>query len=152
MLQVLRRTYGEKIRLDEFLNFPCSDLRTIDRLWMKYSDGQFGFSVQKRIYESIDGKLDGKFDSDARGNFGKRVRWFPAMRYETLSFNLTAPEGHLPFQVFCGFGASFWELIAGVSSIGARLEKCAGFVDPAGSIKAHAEQCPIAWVDKALSK
>ena len=26
-------------------NFPCDDLRTIDQLWVKYSQGRFGFSV-----------------------------------------------------------------------------------------------------------
>ncbi|HYX15858.1 MAG TPA: GUN4 domain-containing protein [Nostoc sp.] len=31
-------------------NFPCTDLRTIDRLWVKYSNGHFCFSVQKRIW------------------------------------------------------------------------------------------------------
>ncbi|CCQ59603.1 GUN4 domain-containing protein, partial [Crocosphaera watsonii] len=31
-------------------NFPCEDLRIIDQLWVKYSNGQFGFSVQKQIY------------------------------------------------------------------------------------------------------
>ncbi|WP_071821328.1 GUN4 domain-containing protein [Microcystis aeruginosa] len=29
---------------------PESFLRTIDQLWGKYSNGRFGFSVQKRIY------------------------------------------------------------------------------------------------------
>ncbi|UNU26311.1 serine/threonine-protein kinase [Microcoleus vaginatus] len=33
--------------------FPCEDLRTIDQLWVKYSNGRFGFSVQKRIYQSL---------------------------------------------------------------------------------------------------
>ena len=36
-------------------NFPCEDLRTIDQLWVKYSDGRFGFSVQKRIYQNLGG-------------------------------------------------------------------------------------------------
>ena len=30
--------------------FPCSDLRTIDQLWVQNSNGRFGFSVQKEIY------------------------------------------------------------------------------------------------------
>ncbi|HEY9611918.1 GUN4 domain-containing protein [Allocoleopsis sp.] len=30
--------------------FPYADLRTIDSLWVKYSDGRFGFSVQNRIW------------------------------------------------------------------------------------------------------
>ncbi len=33
----------------------CEDLRTIDQLWVKYSNGRFGFSVQKRIWHSIGG-------------------------------------------------------------------------------------------------
>jgi hypothetical protein len=28
-------------------NFPISDLKTIDQLWVKYSNGRFGLSVQK---------------------------------------------------------------------------------------------------------
>ena len=38
---------------DDIKNFPCTDLRTIDQLWVKYSNGLFGFSVQKRIWESV---------------------------------------------------------------------------------------------------
>lgn len=29
---------------------PCLDLLTMDRLWVNYSDGRFGFSVQAKIY------------------------------------------------------------------------------------------------------
>ncbi len=36
-------------------NFPCEDLRTINQLWLDYSKGKFGFSVQKEIYESLGG-------------------------------------------------------------------------------------------------
>ncbi len=32
--------------------FPCQDLRNINRLWVKYSQGKFGFSVQKAIWQS----------------------------------------------------------------------------------------------------
>ncbi|MFB2922542.1 protein kinase domain-containing protein [Aerosakkonema funiforme] len=51
---------------DESINkFPCTDLRTIDRLWVKYSKGRFGFSVQKRIWESVGGK-PGEYDWETR--------------------------------------------------------------------------------------
>ena len=39
-------------------NFPCTDLRTIDQLWVNYSDGRFGFSVQKQVYLSVSGKSE----------------------------------------------------------------------------------------------
>ncbi|NEQ38970.1 MAG: hypothetical protein F6K40_22950 [Okeania sp. SIO3I5] len=35
-------------------NFPSDDLRTIDQLWVKYSEGKYGFSVQKKIYHEND--------------------------------------------------------------------------------------------------
>ncbi len=38
--------------------FPCTDLQTIDQLWVKYSNGHFGFSVQKERWQSLGGKLD----------------------------------------------------------------------------------------------
>jgi len=53
-------------------NFPCEDLRTIDQLWVKYSDGRFGFSVQKRIYQSLGGT--GEF-LEIWEAFGDRVGW-----------------------------------------------------------------------------
>ncbi|MEM1169835.1 MAG: GUN4 domain-containing protein [Cyanobacteria bacterium P01_H01_bin.35] len=43
---------GEYERMDRF---PCEDLHTIDRLWVKYSRGKFGYSLQKQIYLSLGG-------------------------------------------------------------------------------------------------
>ncbi|HEY9619355.1 MAG TPA: GUN4 domain-containing protein [Crinalium sp.] len=34
-------------------NFPITDLLTIDSLWSKYSDGKFGFSIQRRVLNEI---------------------------------------------------------------------------------------------------
>ncbi|MFS0518819.1 GUN4 domain-containing protein [Nostoc sp. UIC 10607] len=70
-------------------NFPCTDLRTIDQLWEKYSNGHFGFSVQKRIWESVGKNYE---------KFGDRVGWSVKGR---LSFTISQdiirfPYGHLP--------------------------------------------------------
>ncbi|OZH55384.1 hypothetical protein AFK68_05015, partial [Hydrocoleum sp. CS-953] len=35
-------------------NFPSDDLSAIDQLWVKYSGGKYGFSVQKKIYHEND--------------------------------------------------------------------------------------------------
>ncbi|WP_442950015.1 GUN4 domain-containing protein [Nostoc sp.] len=58
---------GDWFTSDELLNFPCTDLRTIDRLWVKYSNGHLGFSVHKEIYlsKSVGGKADGKYYKEA---------------------------------------------------------------------------------------
>lgn len=76
--------------------FPRHDLRIIDQLWVKYSNGKFGFSVQKRIWQDV--KEDWK-------RFGDRVGWLENLvnsewrRYGNSIFTLSAAEGHLPYTV-----------------------------------------------------
>ena len=60
-------------RSEDIDNFPCEDLRTIDQLWRNYSNGKFGFSVQKKIYESLGGTKE--FKRDVWNSFGERVGW-----------------------------------------------------------------------------
>ncbi|MFM6623822.1 MAG: GUN4 domain-containing protein, partial [Dolichospermum sp.] len=55
MLAVAKRERERWLNVESIDNFPCADLRTIDQLWVKYSDGRFGFSVQKRIYQGLGG-------------------------------------------------------------------------------------------------
>ncbi|MEG3843004.1 GUN4 domain-containing protein, partial [Microcoleus sp. herbarium14] len=76
--------------------FPCEDLRTIDQLWVKYSNGRFGFSVQKRIYHSLGTR---KFEHKIWEAFGDRVGWRVNSEWlgkRDLKYNSKAPEGHLP--------------------------------------------------------
>ncbi|NES68857.1 MAG: GUN4 domain-containing protein, partial [Okeania sp. SIO2D1] len=35
---------NNSLRAEDIENFPCKDLRTIDQLWVEYSNGKFGFS------------------------------------------------------------------------------------------------------------
>jgi len=55
MLKVAGREKEGWLNEESIEKFPCEDLRTIDQLWVKYSNGRFGFSVQKRIYQSLGG-------------------------------------------------------------------------------------------------
>ncbi|HIK06800.1 MAG TPA: GUN4 domain-containing protein [Trichormus sp. M33_DOE_039] len=100
MLQVVGRERGDYIRTEELLNFPCTDLRTVDRLWVKYSKGHFGFRVQKEIYLSVGGMPDGNYYSGAWEKFCDRVGWTVKSRrisYEDLTFDTSSPKGHLPW-------------------------------------------------------
>lgn len=106
MLEVADRTSEKRLREEDIDRFPCEDLRTIDQLWVKYSKGLFGFSVQKRIYQSLGGTRN--FDNKIWEAFGDRVGWrvnssFLGWRvnsswigYKDLKFNTKAPQGHLP--------------------------------------------------------
>jgi GUN4-like len=80
-------------------NFPKVDLRTIDQLWVKYSNGRFGFSVQKYIYYDCLGEKT-YFDPQAKELFGDRVGWRSGDTWTNdRSFKLTAPAGHLPYYI-----------------------------------------------------
>lgn len=74
------------------------DLATMERLWLKYSDGKFGYSVQRRIwntqkqnFENFCNKIDWNVEDD--GVMRKR-RWFGQSEF---IYDLEkAPKGHLP--------------------------------------------------------
>ena len=97
MLEVADRTSEGLLRDEDIDRFPCEDLRTIDQLWVTYSNGRFGFSVQKRIYESLGGTRE--YDPKIWEAFRDRVGWRDSngwIKYNDLKFNTKPPQGHLP--------------------------------------------------------
>lgn len=105
---------------------PCKDLSTIDRLWLKYSNGRFGFSVQRRIILGIQGDAlfillrlpserkgnyyeEMKKEIELQNNFHKLIGWYipgkdgsgGVKKYNDLTFSIHAPYGHLP--------TAYWE-------------------------------------------
>ncbi|MGD1849941.1 MAG: GUN4 domain-containing protein [Cyanophyceae cyanobacterium] len=70
---------------------PPVDLQTLDRLWLLYSSGKFGFSVQRELWLGVKQdweKLWPKIDWKA-GNHWTR---YPG----EFQWTLNAPKGHLP--------------------------------------------------------
>ncbi len=106
----------------DWLDVPSRDLHIIDRLWVQYSGGRFGFSVQKRIWEELHKRKDeverihgleawmrdtAGYDADYfiafASEFERRVGWCGELRarsYEGLTFDISAPEGHFPARYF----------------------------------------------------
>ena len=81
------------IYFTEVINFPVTDLQTLDKLWLMSSEGKFGFSVQRRIWLSV-GKDFAKLW--VKINWRTDNSW---TRYpEEFTWNLTAPKGHLPLS------------------------------------------------------
>ncbi|MFO7141633.1 GUN4 domain-containing protein [Arthrospira sp. PCC 8006] len=76
MLAVARQTQRGYLDENDIKNFPCEDLRIIDGLWVKHSNGLFGFSVQKQIYINCGGKPDGSYPGDTIWyRFADEVGW-----------------------------------------------------------------------------
>jgi hypothetical protein len=88
---------------EESINkFPCQDLLTIDQLWVQKSNGRFGFSVQKEIYNQV-GKDFDKFADQVEWKVGKEWK-----NYNELMFEMRAPRGHLSVIGGGGWGEAFW--------------------------------------------
>ncbi|MBW4446055.1 MAG: GUN4 domain-containing protein [Spirirestis rafaelensis WJT71-NPBG6] len=126
MLKATGREQARWLDPESIENFPCTDLRTIDQLWVKYSDGRFGFSVQKRIWESVGKDYE---------KFGDRVGWQRGgewLQYTDLTFETYATVGHLPVAPFYMLVKRYyekrfvlWEGFGGVfSSLASRLVNC----------------------------
>ena len=125
MLAVTKREKENWLDANSINNFPCEDLRTIDKLWVHYSDGKFGFSVQKKIYHSCGGRLE--YNAEVWDKFGEKIGWKKKKllgmggdwlnEYHT-NYDITAPPGHLPSALRGTTGKS------GLSSLALRLANC----------------------------
>jgi hypothetical protein len=103
---------------DSCRNFPQEELRMIDQLWVKYSNGHFGFSVQKAIFTSA--KIGGRMDDCDYEKFcklGYEVGWRKGddwlYYYGRLALNeVPNIKGHFPLM-WCFLGAGRWSGWAG---------------------------------------
>ncbi|KAM7278251.1 hypothetical protein ACFE04_005385 [Oxalis oulophora] len=76
------------------------DLKAIDELWKQYSNGKFGYSVQRKVWKKVNKDFS---------RFFVKVGWMKKLDTEVLQYNYKAfpneffwendenvPEGHLP--------------------------------------------------------
>jgi hypothetical protein len=99
MKKLTKREQEGWLRIEDVKNFPRQELRKMDQLWVKYSNGKFGFSVQKQIWLELGGKLDGEYDWDTFTKLGSRVGWRKNnewLSYDSYTFSTNALPGHLP--------------------------------------------------------
>jgi hypothetical protein len=91
----------EELTPEDIQHFPCNDLMVIDRLWMKYSDGRFGFSPQLKIYHDKGGTFDTTIEQNQQliEAWGEQLGWRKDNRWlpcSELDFSLNAPLGCHP--------------------------------------------------------
>lgn len=73
ILSQAQRTREGFLRQSDIKEFPCNELFKIDKLWLKYSKGRFGFSVQKYIYKILSGTSE--YNQEIWESFCKKVGW-----------------------------------------------------------------------------
>jgi hypothetical protein len=96
MITTVGKEEGQWFSSEDLLNFPCEELKAIDGLWVKYSQGRFGFSVQKEIYLSVGGIADGKYNKKTWDKFCHQTGLKKGGRYVPIKYDLNSPLGHLP--------------------------------------------------------
>jgi hypothetical protein len=109
--------------------FPCKDLRTINELWVSASNGHFGFSVQRKIWQECGSPMSTSAEDWDR--FCARLGWKDSaatayVHHSDLKKNpLVSPEGELPVVwVDESWGRSLDLIELGVSLLSQRLEEC----------------------------
>ena len=142
MCEVMGRQQEGQLKVEDVQKFPCTDLYTIEQLWVKYSKGKFGFSVQKKIWQ--------KCGSPTAYNagwerFGEVVGWknkgFLGMKnknwkaYKEFTFDTSAPPGHLP-----GCCVEWWGRDGGY--VGNMMDEVVGCV-PVGCFFSRVETCRL---------
>jgi serine/threonine protein kinase len=112
MCEALDKSPRSYIQSSEIDKFPGEDLETINRLWVKYSQGRFGFSVQKQIYDKVEQDF---------GKFCSNIGWLPYKQFRSyLRFSASAPQGHLPSWSW----ANGNQLSRHAAMLSAKLEAC----------------------------
>ena len=95
-------TNSTEVNKENLKAFPCTDLETIDSFWRENSEGKFGFSMQKKIFEEsskdkeIFGAKNGWRINDAKGNWS----WRSNADFDYNSESI--PDGYLPSSLWAG--------------------------------------------------
>lgn len=127
------------LTLETIATFPCIDLITIDSLWRRYSNGQFGFSAQLQTYHMVNRDADDFLRKvDWQGSFGWGHLLQVKKTYRDLQFTLEAPTGHLPtWRWVCITLESDYTITSEiVDAFFARVEQCIPTTVPPSSLVA----------------
>ncbi len=134
-MMIITRTRGFR---ELYEQIPCDILKNLDQLWVDYSGGKFGFSVQHQIYDHLS-KAE-KDNQEVWTKFGDLIGWRLKgewLEYNALPFNLRAFGGNLPALYSTGSYADGWGIVGNglgwyqwwglarrMSSLASRLSKC----------------------------
>lgn len=127
MKEVIQKvTNSTEINRETLSMFPCTDLHTIDLLWWQNSEGRFGFSAQKRIFEesskdrNIFGTKIGWRIQDTDGN------WFWLSNAQFTYNSRIMPNGHLPTSLWAGEDGWFENRRDRLIALFDKIDNCMG--------------------------
>ncbi|MEO0968436.1 MAG: GUN4 domain-containing protein, partial [Cyanobacteria bacterium J06639_18] len=88
---------------------PREDFNTINNLWLKYSNGRFGFSIQKDIWVELGGGSDSCYTPyEVEQKFGNKVGWRRKGEWlyyvDLYNSERIKPRGHFPLALMLSSG------------------------------------------------
>ena len=86
--EAVRRGY---VYYSEVPPMPAADLDSLDRLWVCFSQGRFGFSVQAKLLAGCNGRWELLWPQLGWKDGGQWTR-YPG----SFQWSIEAPEGHMP--------------------------------------------------------
>ncbi len=125
MLKVADRERESVLDTKHIEAFPCEDLRTIDQLWVHYSNSKFGFSIQKKLWLECGGEI-GKYDYEVWKKFAAKVGWYYPQKddWRTCS-EFMSDTKNAQNALSASLPVRFWFLWHfGIPSLAKRLVNC----------------------------
>ncbi len=111
----LKKSKKSYLHAKDLENLPCEDLKTINHLWVKYSNGRFGFSIQNQIYQQTERDY---------GEFCHQVGWLTYNPHDPdygIEYKISAPIGHLPTRNWIIATGKWWQ---NLEVLAEKLETC----------------------------
>jgi GUN4-like len=124
MIITVNKEEGQWFDRVDLENFPCEDLQALDKIWLLYSHGKWGFSAQKRIWQECGSPESSGEDWD---RFCIKVGWKAPRTKRYLNYGELkakpelSPTGELPIGVNVFVSGEFGK---GFSALAQRLEIC----------------------------
>lgn len=114
-LEVTKKKYSVNITLEDLIHFPRNSFLKLDQLWLKYSDGKYGFSVQKKILSEYEETIDA-YDHEAYKYFLRKIgrykgKFLLSKVLNILNINPQNNKGYFPsiiaLNIFRGWSYLF---------------------------------------------
>lgn len=113
LLELMHREKDGWFQPDGIKNLSPQSLLVIDNLWVRYSDGRFGFSVQSKIWHGLDCRSSPEMAIQTRSEnkFGKAVHWYVnsiwLSPWDAFNYEAQSVKGSLPREYI--FALSGWQ-------------------------------------------
>lgn len=114
--QILLKLAGREkegwLRPEDIKAFFPQSLSAIDQVWLKYSNGKFGFSIQRKIWQDLGCKPSASIPAQtvSENRFGQSVHWRIGSMWlspwDAFNYSFQAPQGSFPREYI--FALSGW--------------------------------------------